>query len=152
MRTKQWQSSSRCRPVDPPSSRKMEAKCSLPSYSIGHLQKPGVSEYSRCLHPRTHHNHTRQETSPGHCPNDPAGHKRRCSTRGGCNEFLPKLQPTSSKSTPPHTFAYPIPIRTRGQRKVLTVATHRYRSRSYLGPRQRSHWSPWGTHGWPVHL
>ena len=90
--------------------------------------------YSRCLHPRTHHNHTRQETSPGHCPNDPAGHKRRCSTRGGCNEFLPKLQPTSCKSTPPHTFAYPIPIRTRGQREVLTVATHRYRSRSLPRP------------------
>ena len=61
---------------------------------------------------------------PGHCPDDPAGHKRRGSTRGGYNEFLQKLQPTSRKSTPPHTFAYPIPIRTRGQREVLTVATH----------------------------
>ena len=56
----------------------------------------------------------------------------------------------AAKARPPH-IRIPIPIRTRG-REVLTVATHRYLGRSYLAPCQRSHWSPWGTHGWPAHL
>ena len=39
------QSSSRCRPADPPSLRKMEEKCSLPSYLIGPCRSPDFGKY-----------------------------------------------------------------------------------------------------------
>ena len=60
-------------------------------------------EYSRCLHPSTHHNHARQEEPPGHCPHDPAGHKRWCSTRGGYSELLQSYSQRAAKSPPTHS-------------------------------------------------
>ena len=127
-------------PADQPSSKKMEERCSLPSYLIGHSQRLKRWWKLPMLSSKT--NRIIQLLRKWVRPTTRAGYS---SSSGG---YSHRVAVARSPAQPHTHFRWVQAGNVRFPRLPLTE--NRYRC--YIDPRHRCYRSTWGTHGWPVHL